>query len=355
MHIQKLLLINGALALSFSVYANDASQAGVEKNIQDSLEVCVMAAYRNGEDERTLAEIRQRCESSEDGETMIVEVKTDDGEIQPVKAGAISERFIRERRTEFDPYVITPHRINYILPAYTTNRINKEAYSSYGSFKDNLEDIESKFQLSLKVPLNFNDLLFPRDGLYFAFTIQAWWQIYSQGISKPFRETNYQPEFFYLTSTNWHPFGGNVGLMMGIEHQSNGRGPQLSRSWNRVYGNILFEKDNFALSLRPWVRLSEDKKVDEFDTKGDDNPDILDYMGHYELHMAYKADSVEYSFLGRRNFATDNGYAELAMTFPFWGKLRGYATISSGYGESLIDYNYSQTRVGIGLALNNIL
>ena len=78
-------------------------------------------------------------------------------------------------------------------------------------------------------------------------------------------------------------------------------------------------------------------------------------MGNFELGMAYKWRNVELSFMGRQNFSTQLGAAELGLTFPLFGNVRGYATAFKGYGESLIDYNYSQTRFGIGLSFNNIL
>lgn len=322
---------------------------------QNTVEACVMHTFANGDDNLTLAEIRKLCSGTADIDEEAEITKLEIAPETNVPAGAISSRIIKERQTEFEPYVITPHRINYILPALTTSEINKEVYSGFNGYEENLEDIESKFQLSFKVPLNYDSMLIEGDGLYFGFTLQAWWQIYADNISKPFRETNYQPEIFYLAPLDWHPFGGNTGFVFGIEHQSNGRAQDLSRSWNRVYANFLFEKDNFALSLRPWVRLSEDDKQFEFDPNGDDNPDIDDFLGHYELGMVYKWNDLEFSVGGRHNFSTSKGSAEFGFTFPLWGKLRGYATAFSGYGESLIDYNHSQTRFGLGIALNNVL
>ncbi|WP_289029544.1 phospholipase A [uncultured Paraglaciecola sp.] len=322
---------------------------------QSTVEECVMQAYSNGDDRLTLAEIRQTCSGTT---TNVEEAEVAKLRITPDSAGlvgAISSRIVKERQTEFEPYVITPHKMNYILPAVTTNAINKEAYSTFEGYEDNLEDIEAKFQLSIKVPLNYDSIFIEGDGLYFGFTIQAWWQIYAENISKPFRETNYQPELFYLAPLDWHPFGGNTGFVVGIEHQSNGRAQNLSRSWNRVYTNFLFEKDNFALSFKPWTRLSEDEKEFEFDPNGDDNPDIDDFLGRHELGMVYKWNDLEFSFGSRYSFSTSKGSAEFGLTFPLWGKLRGYATAFNGYGESLIDYNYSQTRFGLGIALNNVL
>jgi phospholipase A1 len=316
---------------------------------------CVMQHFINADASLTLADVRKRCGAYNVTEEEVEIAKlslTPDNVTAP---GAISRRIIKERQTEFEPYVLTPHKINYILPSLTTNAINKGVYSNFDGYEDNLENVEAKFQLSLKVPLNYNSMLIEGDGLYFGFTLQAWWQIYAENISKPFRETNYQPELFYLAPLDWHPFGGNTGFTVGIEHQSNGRAQNLSRSWNRVYANFLYEKNNFALSFRPWIRLSEDPKEFELDPKGDDNPDIDDFLGSSELGVVYEWDNLEFSFSGRRNFSTNNGSAEFGFTFPLWGKLRGYATAFSGYGDSLIDYNYSQTRFGLGIALINVL
>lgn len=318
---------------------------------EDITQTCVMDYFSSGAESMTLAEIRESCSVVEQ-KSSIAENVVEESTWTP---GLISTRMLSEINTESRQYVLTPHNINYFLPVVTTNRINKEAYTIFDGYEENLEDLEAKFQLSSKVALNDDSLLIKGDRLYIGFTLEAWWQIYASGISKPFRETNYQPEIFYLAPLDWHPFGGNTGFIVGLEHQSNGRGQGLSRSWNRVYTHLLFEKNNFALSLKPWVRLSEDEKLFPTDSEGDDNPDIQDFMGNFELDVVYKWHDLEFNFTGRQNFKTHLGAAELGVTFPLWGKLRGYATGFSGYGESLIDYNHNQTRFGLGISFNNTL
>lgn len=322
----------------------------------DKLERCVMAQFNKGDDTLTLGEMRANCDAIALANIEVKEIAEARAAENDITLGAISSRIINEKATEFNPYVITPHKMTYILPALSTNQINTDAYQSAEGYEDNLSNMEAKFQVSLKVPLNTEDLLFKNDALYLGFTLQAWWQIYASGISKPFRETNYQPEVFYLAPLQgWHPLGGNVGIVLGLEHQSNGRGQDLSRSWNRFYTQILFEKKHFALVFKPWYRLPEKDKEYELDPDGDDNPDIEDYMGHFDLGMVYKWDDFELGLTTRHNFVTNKGFAELGFTFPLWGKLKGYLSASDGYGESLIDYNYSQTRFGLGIALTNVL
>jgi len=316
------------------------------------LRECVMNVYESGDDSMTLSEIRDKC-GTQTSEIEVDSIKTTAA--SSTTPGLISKRFNNESRTEFEPYVITPHRVNFYLPFYTTNSINQFAYQTYGGYEENLEDLESKFQISLKVPLNHKSLFIEGDGIYLGFTLQALWQVYSSNISKPFRETNYQPEIFYAAPLGWQPFQSNTGFILGFEHQSNGQAQHLSRSWNRIYGSFLLEKENFALSFRPWYRIEEEAKDFPLDPDGDDNPDINEYMGHFDLEMDYKWNELQIGFTGRRNFATHKGSTEFSLTFPLWGKLKGYAVMFNGYGDSLIDYNYSQTRFGLGLALNERL
>lgn len=340
-----------SISLNVQAFSPESDNSEIaEKSQETAFETCLFNAIKTADKDATLAEVETQCEQE------IARSILKDGSDQEIELGALSHRIIRERRTAADPYVLSPHKMNYILPFSVVDDINREAYQEFSTWADDLKDVEAKFQISLKIPLLTGPWLNEGDQLFFGFTLQSWWQIYADEISKPFRETNYQPEFFYVTPLNYHPWGGNSALITGFEHQSNGRSQLLSRSWNRVYVNYLYEKRNFALSFRPWYRIPEGEKSSPSAGQGDDNPDILDYMGHFELGMVYKySKDFELSFKGRENFATHNGFVEVGATFPLWGKLKGYAQFSSGYGESLIDYNINQKRFGIGIALTNLL
>jgi len=273
--------------------------------------------------------------------------------VQKIGQPAVEKRFNEERRIAYHPFVLTPHNKNYILPVTYTDNINQVAYNNVSNWSQNLDDMEAKLQISFKVPLLTESLFNEGDGIAFGFTLQSWWQMYNQELSRPFRETNYNPELFYFTPLGLEIGGGKTGMFLGIEHQSNGQSQLLSRSWNRIYANFIFAKGNYALSFRPWWKIPEGDKLTTAEEAGNDNPDISDYMGHFELMMVYKWMGYEFSAKGRENFATHNGAVELGITFPLSGKLRGYFQYFNGYGESLIDYNHSQERFGLGIALND--
>jgi len=271
-----------------------------------------------------------------------------------VKHSAVEKRFRSEQKLADEPFVIIPHNKNYILPISYTDNINQAVYLSDNTSKE-LKNMEAKLQISFKVPLLTDSLFIKGDSISFGFTLQSWWQMYTQELSRPFRETNYQPEIFYFTPLDVKISGGKTGLFLGIEHQSNGlsQSRQLSRSWNRIYVNFIFAKDNFALSFCPWWRIPEGDKVTTPEEPGNDNPDISDYMGNFELMTVYKWENVEFSAKGRENFKEHKGAIEIGITFPLNGKLRGYFQYFNGYGDSLIDYNHSQERFGLGIALND--
>ena len=46
---------------------------------------------------------------------------------------------------------------------------------------------------------------------------------------------------------------------------------------------------------------------------------------------------------------------ELNYSYPIWGGLRLYLQYFNGYGDGLIYYNEHTNRIGIGIALNDLL
>jgi len=273
----------------------------------------------------------------------------------PDVPGAVTERVRQEREEAFNPYVLTAHKHNFILPVSYTTGINEDIYRQNDvPLREGLQPAEVKFQISLKTQLNESDLLLKDDALSLGITLEAWWQLYSSDLSSPFRETNYQPEIFYLVPLLWGPFGGSTAIVLGFEHQSNGQVQGLSRSWNRLYGTLIYERGPLVATVKPWYRIPEVAKESPGNPEGDDNPDILDFMGHGEMSVSWRRSEFEYAVRARGNPATGKGAVTVGMTFPLFAKFRGFVQLFSGYGDSLIDYDHYQQRVGVGVALTNL-
>lgn len=191
-------------------------------------------------------------------------------------------------------------------------------------------------------------------ALYFAYSQRSFWSLYDASHSRPFRETNYNPEIFYryLPARPESPF--IWGLDGGYEHESNGHDIPESRSWDRLYLAPFFERAGTAMQLKIWYRLPEDEKKSPEDPSGDDNPDIDDFYGYTEfnLHRRVGRDR-RYHLMLRGNPATGRGAIEFDHSWRLGdGDLFGHAYVWHGYGESLQDYNDSVTRIGVGFALS---
>ncbi len=266
-----------------------------------------------------------------------------------------SERGGAARAGAESRYLVATHKPNYVVPFSATTDLNEAEYEDNGRPIDGLaQPVEVNFQISLKSRLNGADLLFAGDALELGLTIESWWQLYAESLSSPFRETNYQPEIFYTVPTGRRLFGADLDARLGFEHQSNGQVQGLSRSWNRLYLELLFERGDFLLALRPWYRLPEDSKRFPLDPEGDDNPDIEDYFGSADLRIGWRDGEREHLVLVRGNPSTGKGAIDASVAFPLFGRLRGYASYFAGYGDSLIDYDHHQQRIGLGLSLSGL-
>ncbi|MEA3231709.1 MAG: phospholipase A [Thermodesulfobacteriota bacterium] len=324
------------------------------------LEACIVEKMLHAGDETTIGELKAACRHHLEG---LKRLAPEDVIDEDVEESAIKRRQEIEQETEELPFVLTPHKPNYILlAAYNTQSPNQEPYTIAHPDEDyTLDQTEVKFQVSLKFPVLF-DLFGDNGDLFFAYTNRSFWQLYNSDISAPFRETNHEPEFWLSFDTDWNFLGiKNRIVRLGAVHQSNGQSGNLSRSWNRIFAQFLFERNNFYFSLKPWWRLPEDEE-------DDNNPDIEDYLGYFEFQAIYKVEKEllwqkwlkgsTFSLLWRNNlkFNDDNrGATQLDWSFPLYRHLRGYAQWFNGYGESMIDYDSNVNSFGIGLQLTDWL
>jgi outer membrane phospholipase A len=113
-----------------------------------------------------------------------------------------------------------------------------------------------------------------------------------------------------------------------------------------------------------WARIEEDRcpigedgQELEYcrDKSGyDDNPDLTDYMGYAELHYRYRWTKgkrpKDFHVMVRGNLAAGKGGIAVDYSHAASSRdLHWFARAWHGYGESLIDYDRSITRVGLGL------
>ena len=195
---------------------------------------------------------------------------------------------------------------------------------------------ELHFEFSFERPITY-DALGLGEKISFAYAQNSWWQITQD--SAPFRESNYRPELYVSAPV---PFADE--LKIGAMHESNGKGDEESRSWNRLYAQSTWSADGFSITPRAWYAFWLDRT----------NEDIADYMGYGDLRASYTFGKQRLSALWRNNLHFDGsnrGAIELNYSFPIFNSgFYGYLRYFNGYGESLADYKRSVNKIGIGLS-----
>lgn len=310
-----------AAGITLSILVNTGTDAG---------EGCILEQLETAPDTATVGEIRRLCDLGPDpGQS---------------RRSMVGHRRALERHGDANPFVLTAHRPNYLLPLTWVDLPARDD----GTGK---HDVEVQFQLSQKVLL-IEDALLGHGDLYGAYTNRSFWQAYSRGRSSPFRETNHEPELI-LTFDSRIKLGGGfrlAGHHLILNHQSNGRSGAASRSWNRIILSALLERDNLVVAIRPWWRIPERSKHSPSDARGDDNPDIENYIGRIEVTTAWTRREHLYTVTLRNSLRPDRprGSVELSWSIPIHGHIRGTVRYFSGYGESLVNHRRTSQSLGIG-------
>lgn len=269
----------------------------------------------------------------------------------------VDERIEDERASQQHDFIITPHKANYLLPfSYNSNPHQSPFEGNDGIHPNSIQNIEARFQISVKIPL-WNNIINDDGHLFFAFTSQSWWQVYNKVISSPFRETDYEPEFFLLFHNDWK-IGNFTNTLwdIGISHQSNGQSGFLSRSWNRVFAHMLFDGGELVFIPKLWYRIPQKTVEYKGIIYGDDNPGIENYIGSFELLTIYGLREHRFTMLIRNNLSRHNrGAIKFTWSYPISRNLRIYTEYFNGYGDSILEYKTHTQVFGIGIALNDLL
>ena len=270
-------------------------------------------------------------------------------------AGRVS---MLDRRWELDAdsklgvFNLRAHRPIFILPVFWNENPNERPRSDNPlnnvDVDQRLKSIENKFQISFKTKV-LEGVFGDHGDLWFNYTQSSRWQLYNEDESRPFRETNYEPEIDLVFGFDRPLFGDWHARMLsvGAAHQSNGRALPVSRSWDRIKFTLAAERENWVVMLRPWWRIGESAATD-------DNPDIEDYLGRADVQVVHQRGGHELALILRHSLRggdESRGALQFDWSFPLQRYLRGHVQVFDGYGESLIDYNHRATYVGVGLSL----
>ncbi|MDB5744711.1 MAG: phospholipase [Polaromonas sp.] len=238
-----------------------------------------------------------------------------------------------------------------------------EALSNIGFKPPALKKTETKIQLSVRTKVAKGLLKSgdsdedDQDSLWFGYSQQSYWQLFTPAVSRPFRATDHEPEVIYIYPHQIAlPGGWQYRLSgLGLVHQSNGQSNLLSRSWNRTYllgaaEKVLGPESSLRLQGRIWDRLRE--------SGIDDNPGIENYIGRAELNASWQVNkantlglTLRHSLRSQARGSTRIDWMMAPADSPTYTGLRYHVQLFTGYGDSLLDYNKRRNVLSVGLSL----
>ena len=264
-----------------------------------------------------------------------------------------AERWELDPGTKDGVFKIKPYQPTYVMAGNWRKDTNPNPCSpnplNCASGQDSYMHGDAKFQISAKTKL-WQDIFDTPLDLWAAYTQQTYWQVYDGKNSRPFRETDFQPEAWLTLPVRVGPEWMQWRMLnLGLSHQSNGQNDPLSRSWNRFYATFGLVTGDLSLPIKPWWRLPETGN-------SDNNADVGDYAGRLEVQAVLPYGANVFSATVRNNLKNSSTTpsrtsVQADWAFPLYGQLHGYVQAFYGWNDSLQNYNFRNTGVGIGVSL----
>lgn len=212
----------------------------------------------------------------------------------------------------------------------------------------------ARFQLSFKYRLfTPNNPQKPGflDDLYLGYTQTSLWDLHDKSV--PFVDTTYNPSVFWRKDKLWQTGDQRwyAGLASGVEHKSNGKGGDDSRSINDAF---IQPELNYRFSGGSTLTFAP--RVKAYFLAGE-NPDYASYLGRVDWKLRWEQDNglildglYQQGHHGRHAIQIGAAWP-LQRTFL---NMNGYLHVQfyEGYGETLLGYNQKadpQVRVGLSL------
>lgn len=253
-----------------------------------------------------------------------------------------------------------PLTASFAMADYVNRQPASSSEGRSATTSTNYRQAENRIQLSVRTKLAQGLLVHGegerRDSLWFAYSQQSYWQLFTGRISRPFRTTDHEPEVIYVYPNDVGLPGGWRWRMtgLGLVHQSNGQSLPLSRSWNRVYALAAVELGNrWQLQAKVWRRVRES-------SENDDNPGIASYIGRAEFKAVWNMSTDHTLMFTLRHSLTETARGSYRLEwlrtlgdyrFGHKSNLRLHTQIFSGYGDSLVDFNRRRTVFSVGFSL----
>lgn len=200
-----------------------------------------------------------------------------------------------------------------------------------------------KFQVSISQRLTKSTLPF-NSYLFLFYNQKVFWNVFEN--SMPVHDFNFNPGIgvskLLIAKDR---VVGKASLL--IEHESNGRDNDNSRSWNKISlcGSI-YISPQFMIHAKYWIPIVD----------GQHNRDILRYCGIFQNGLQVMSNDKKYGMaitLVKRQGWNLNFNTIVELNYRLFKKDNQYMFLQyyNGYGDNLLDYNKFHSRLRFGIVI----
>lgn len=226
---------------------------------------------------------------------------------------------------------------------------------SFGIFKDNYvvvgtelfnnpdrNNSDAKFQISFSQRLT-NSILPFKTYLFLTYTQLAFWDVFKE--SFPFRDINFNPTVGLAKPLVYkNRYLGEIAFQ--LEHESNGKDGDASRSWNKAsfYGQFKINP-HWSYFTKLWLPIVD----------GENNRNIVRFRGWSTTAISYN-QKEKYNaslIINKRGGNVLNANITANFAYRLFHDENQYLFFEfyNGYGEGLLDYNQFHRRFRIGFVI----